>query len=567
MIGQGGLLLAGRRGNHRDGVGDAAVLAVLGDVIEEGGELVEILLFDRVEFVIVAFGALHGETEPGGAEGANAVGDVLEAVFLIDDTALGIDDVVAGEAGGDQRVESRGAEIGAGRAECGVGQQVAGDLFGDETVVREIGVEGVDHPIAPAPHGAGGVVVEAVGIGVTRGVEPLDGLAFAVVGRSQQAVDGGRVGGLAAFFHVDGEGVEFGGCGWQADEIEAGAAQPRLGGGSGGGREVFALEARENEVIERGARPMGGGERGQRGALWRDEGPVFLVGRALGDPATEQGGLFWGDVLVGTGRRHLLVRVFREETDEEFAVVGFAGGDDETAVALAGGVVAVVEAELGLAAVGVLAVAVKTIFGEDGADVAVEFESRGLASGRGGERGQDEAEQATENGCGHRGGCGPCSHAQGDRRRGGELRGRELAELNGAEPRFVAVIGEHNMAAEFLTEVGVFVEFTFSDAGFDGGAAEFVGEDVAVVEPVLDDLAADDNAGAVPLAGRVERAVRGGRENLIERSGLGLWVERGPLWGVVVDHLILVTGSGGACFGDEIFHAVIAVFLNAPFPT
>lgn len=107
MIGQGGLLLAGGGGNHRDGVGDAAVLAVLGDVIEEGGELVEILLFDRVEFVVVAFGALHGEAEPSGAEGANAVGDVLEAVFLVDDTALGIDDVIAGEAGGDERVEPR----------------------------------------------------------------------------------------------------------------------------------------------------------------------------------------------------------------------------------------------------------------------------------------------------------------------------------------------------------------------------------------------------------------------------------------------------------------------------
>jgi hypothetical protein len=52
------------------------------------------------------------------------------------------------------------------------------------------------------------------------------------------------------------------------------------------------------------------------------------------------------------------------------------------------------------------------------------------------------------------------------------------------------VIGEHDVAAELLAEVGEFREFAFGDAGFDGGTAEFVGEDQAVVEPVLDELAA-----------------------------------------------------------------------------
>ena len=65
------------------------------------------------------------------------------------------------------------------------------------------------------------------------------------------------------------------------------------------------------------------------------------------------------------------------------------------------------------------------------------------------------------------------------------------------------MIGEHDVASEFLAEVGVFREFAFGDAGFDGGAAEFVGEDEAVVEPVLDERAADDDARAVPLAGGV----------------------------------------------------------------
>ena len=115
------------------------------------------------------------------------------------------------------------------------------------------------------------------------------------------------------------------------------------------------------------------------------------------------------------------------------------------------------------------------------------------------------------------------------------------------------MIGEHDVAAELLAEVGEFREFAFGDTGFDGGAAEFVGEDKPLVEPVLDELAADDEARTIPLARGVEWAVRGGRENFIEGSGFGLGVERGPFRGVVVDHLIFVAGSARTFFGDEIF--------------
>jgi len=45
------------------------------------------------------------------------------------------------------------------------------------------------------------------------------------------------------------------------------------------------------------------------------------------------------------------------------------------------------------------------------------------------------------------------------------LRGGQFAEFDGAELGGVAVIGEHEVAAEFLAEVGVFREFAFGDAG------------------------------------------------------------------------------------------------------
>jgi len=215
-------------------------------------------------------------------------------------------------------------------------------------------------------------------------------------------------------FRIGGERIELRGRRRKTDEIEAGAAEPRLGRGGGGRGEFFGFETGENEVVEGGARPFRGVGLGQRGADRRDEGPVLFVGRTLGDPAAEEGDLFGRDVFVGVGRGHLLFGVLREQAEDELALFGFAGGDDEAAVALGDGVVAFVEAELGLAVVGVLAVAVETVFREDGADVAVELELGGRGgAGSGGEQGGQEETGGGE--AGHRGGV----------RRRGKLRARE----------------------------------------------------------------------------------------------------------------------------------------------
>ena len=238
LLGESGLVGAGRSRDHRDRVGDAAIFPALGGLVEKSEQAVVIALGNRIKFMVVAFRALHGEAKPRGAEGADAVGDVFDAVFFLDDAALGIDDVVAREAGGDALLEG------------GLRQEIARDLFGDEAIVGEIGVEGVDHPVAPAPHRARRVVVEAVGVGVARGVEPLDGLPFAVVGRGEQAVDGVFVGGFWIFDYGAGKGVEFSGSRWQADEIEAGAAQPCLGGGGRGRGKILAGEAGQDEGVD-----------------------------------------------------------------------------------------------------------------------------------------------------------------------------------------------------------------------------------------------------------------------------------------------------------------------------
>ena len=70
--------------------------------------------------MVVAAGAAHRQAEPDGGRGLHAVDDGLDAPLFGNDAALGVDAVVAVEAGGDLLVEG------------GVGQHVAGDLLDRE---------------------------------------------------------------------------------------------------------------------------------------------------------------------------------------------------------------------------------------------------------------------------------------------------------------------------------------------------------------------------------------------------------------------------------------------------
>ena len=63
-----------------------------------------------------------------------------------------------------------------------LGEQVAGDVLGEEPVVGQVGVEGADDVVAVAP-GVGDLVVElvAVRLGVADQIEPVPAPALAVV--------------------------------------------------------------------------------------------------------------------------------------------------------------------------------------------------------------------------------------------------------------------------------------------------------------------------------------------------------------------------------------------------
>jgi hypothetical protein len=102
------------------------------------------------------------------------------------------------------------------------------------------------------------------------------------------------------------------------------------------------------------------------------------------------------------GRRHDLVRIGRLDALDEFALLRFSGQDDELALAVALGVLFVVEAELPLAAFLVGAVAGDAVLGQDRADLAAEMNRLGRARG-----GEEDAEEE--------GGLG--GHGEGDSRR------------------------------------------------------------------------------------------------------------------------------------------------------
>ena len=70
------------------------------------------------------------------------------------------------------------------------GQEVAGELFHNETVVGKVVVEGLNDVVAIAPGVRIKVIfVHAGGVGVAGDVEPMTSPAFAIVRRGKQAVD------------------------------------------------------------------------------------------------------------------------------------------------------------------------------------------------------------------------------------------------------------------------------------------------------------------------------------------------------------------------------------------
>ena len=317
----------------------------------------------------MALGALKGKAEDSSADGIDPIEHRGQPEFFRIHAAFIIHHGIAQEAGGDDLILR------------GVGEFIAGDLFGDEPVVGEIAIEGVDDVVAVGPDDAEFVALVAVGVGVAGDVEPTAGGVFAVMGFGEKTIN--------LLFVGIGRGVgekriDLGGGGGKADEIQRKPAEQRGFVGFGRGVQAVGFESGENEGVDRVASPFLVFDGRQLWRCGRGEGPVILIGSPFGDPACEGSDLRRGELVVTVGRWHLFIGIGGVDAFDEFALVGFAGKDGGVAgFEWLGGKLAGVEAQAAFMFAGT--VAAVTIFGEDRADVAGEIEGWG-GCGRGGER-------------------------------------------------------------------------------------------------------------------------------------------------------------------------------------
>ena len=224
------------------------------------------------------------------------------------------------------------------RVEAGGGEEVSGDVFGDELVVGDIGVEGADDVVAVVV-GVVDRVVElvAVGFGVAHEVEPVPGPALAEVGGGEEAVDRIYDGG----FRVKNLGFlkifDFFERGGEAGEVEGEAPEEGEGVGWGSGFEFGFAEFCSDEFVDESGIERGG-----------IEGfPAPVLGAAGFEIEGGEGGFGGGCGFVGPGgtvfdpgfeigdhgiwefafRGHLHVGIPVVDQFDEEGFIGVAGGD------------------------------------------------------------------------------------------------------------------------------------------------------------------------------------------------------------------------------------------------
>ena len=210
--------------------------------------------------MVVALGASDGEPKPDRPHGIHAVDDLLDTPFFGIRAPFGIRGRVAMEAGG--YVLLRGAAR----------EQVARHLLDREPIEGHVRVERIDYPVAITPGvRPQGVTAKPVAIGVAGKVEPVASPLLAVVGRIEQPVEQVAVSAGACIAQ---EGIDFGGRGREADQIEMDAADQRGFPGFGRGSDTPLLQSCQNEVVDRIADPGGIFDDGFLGTFERLECPV-----------------------------------------------------------------------------------------------------------------------------------------------------------------------------------------------------------------------------------------------------------------------------------------------------
>src|SRR5207245_5172230 len=139
---------------------------------------------DRIKLVIMAASALDRQPEQRGADAGGHFGEqFLPVYFRIGVAADEMNRAAAAKAGRNQEGSAL-ARVSA------TSQLVARELLSQKLTVRLILIQGMDHVVAVTPRvRALAVGFVAVGFRVAHDIQPVLSPAFAVVGRSQQALD------------------------------------------------------------------------------------------------------------------------------------------------------------------------------------------------------------------------------------------------------------------------------------------------------------------------------------------------------------------------------------------
>ena len=127
--------------------------------------------------MIVAAGASHRQPQPDGRSRLYAIDHIFDGVLFGNDSAFPIAAMVAIETAGDLLLESS------------VWQHVSGDLLNRELIEGHVLVEGINDPIAPPPHASLGIRLIAVGIGISRRIQPAARHLLGVARGLEQTID------------------------------------------------------------------------------------------------------------------------------------------------------------------------------------------------------------------------------------------------------------------------------------------------------------------------------------------------------------------------------------------
>ncbi len=251
-----GLDLGGLRavgiGVERDApaIGNAPALGVKAR-LEDGAELVVILLRNGVVTVIVALRAANGHAHKGGGNNLDRLGHHLIAGVVV---------VGGGGAVGRHAQETSGGELvdlpGLQFLVRRLHHLVAGELFADELIPRQILVKGVHDIIAitPRPCALGVAFVVAFGIRIAGDVQPMPAPAHAVLWRAEQAINELRVGVGRFVFHKFFDLLR---RGRQTGEVERGAANQRTLVGRFRKLQPFRVQPPQQKRIHRIGRTLG----------------------------------------------------------------------------------------------------------------------------------------------------------------------------------------------------------------------------------------------------------------------------------------------------------------------